>query len=552
MTHEASNSAGRERSVEGGRAPARLEELVREIPGATLVSGDGKAEITGVRHDSRRVEPGDLFVARAGARASGESFVADAIGRGAKAVLVAKGSPVDTGSAARIEALDGPKALAFASEAVYGFPTRALSVVGITGTNGKTTTSYLVQACINACGGRAGIVGTLGYRFEDLDLPAPHTSPEADELARVAAAMRARGASHLVMEVSSIAVAAARVEAVRFRGGAFTNLTQDHLDYHGSMEAYAAAKERLFSELTTESAAVNVDDAFGAGLAGRLLKAGVEGAQADLVELCPSSSVARMARFSVKLGAAGRGEAEVAPVEVSHSPAGISMIAQTPAGSLAIRSELIGAHNVSNLLAALSIAWLLGLDVKRAAEALSGPISVPGRLERCDDPGADDVVVLVDYAHTPDALERVLESVKALGSGQIACVFGCGGDRDPKKRPLMGEAVGRGADVAIVTNDNPRSEDPEAIVKAILPGLEGGRATVAVELDRARAIERAVLEAAPGDLVLIAGKGHEPYQIIGPETLPFDDREQARRALAVRRAGRPSGVRLTSNRPREA
>jgi UDP-N-acetylmuramoyl-L-alanyl-D-glutamate--2,6-diaminopimelate ligase len=537
MMNEASSSADREATAGGGRASVRLEELVREIPGAALVSGDGKAAIAGVRHDSRRVEPGDLFVARAGARATGEEFIAEALGRGAKAVLVAKGSSADTGGAARVEAVDVAKALAFAAEAVYGFPTRALEVVGITGTNGKTTTSYLVQACINACGGRAGIVGTLGYRFEDLDLPASHTSPEADELARLAASMRARGATHLVMEVSSIAVAAARVEATRFRAGAFTNLTQDHLDYHGTMEAYAAAKERLFTELSTSAAAVNVDDAFGAGLAGRLLKAGVEGAQADEVELCPSSSVARMARFSAKRGAAA-GEAEIAPVELSHSPAGIAMIARTPAGNVTIRSQLIGAHNASNLLAALSIVWLLGLDVRRAAEALSGPIRVPGRLERCDEPGADDVVVLVDYAHTPDALARVLESVRALGSGRITCVFGCGGDRDPTKRPLMGEAVGRGADAAIVTNDNPRSEDPEAIARAILPGLEGGRASVSVELDRARAIEKAVLEAAPGDVVLIAGKGHEPYQIIGGETFPFDDREQAKRALAARRARR--------------
>jgi UDP-N-acetylmuramoyl-L-alanyl-D-glutamate--2,6-diaminopimelate ligase len=530
----------------------RLEDLVREIPGAALVSGDGKAAITGVRHDSRRVEAGDLFVARAGAKATGEGFIAEAIGRGAKAVLVAKGSSADTGGAARVEAIDVPRALAFAAEAAYGFPSRGLEVVGITGTNGKTTTSYLVQASINACGRRCGVVGTLGYRFEDLDLPASHTSPEADELARVASAMRARGATHLVMEVSSIALSAARVEAVRFRVGAFTNLTQDHLDYHGTMEAYAAAKERLFTELATESAAVNVDDASGAGLAGRLIKAGVAGARADEVELCPSSSVARMARFSVKPGAVARGEAEVAPLEVSHSPAGISMIVRTPAGDVAVRSQLIGAHNVSNLLAALSIVWLLGLDVARAAEALSGPIRVPGRLERCDDPTADDVVVLVDYAHTPDALERVLESVRALGSGQVACVFGCGGDRDPKKRPLMGEAVGRGADVAIVTNDNPRSEDPEAIARAILPGLEGGRAKVAVELDRARAIEKAVLEAAPGDLVLIAGKGHEPYQIIGRETFPFDDREQARRALEARRARRRPDDRRGSNHRSEA
>ncbi|MCK6586554.1 MAG: UDP-N-acetylmuramoyl-L-alanyl-D-glutamate--2,6-diaminopimelate ligase [Polyangiaceae bacterium] len=490
--HEVTSHADRELTAEGGRAFVRLEDLVREIPGAVLVSGDGKAAITGVRHDSRRVEPGDLFVARAGARASGESFVSEALGRGARAVLVAKGSSVGTGGAARIEADDVPKALAFAAEAVHGHPTRALDVVGITGTNGKTTTSYLAQACINAGGGRCGVVGTLGYRFEDLDLEASHTSPEADELARVAAAMRARGATHLVMEVSSIAVAAARVEAVRFRVSAFTNLTQDHLDYHATMEAYAAAKERLFTGLLTEKAALNVDDAFGQTLAGKLVS---------------SMPAGRIARFSARAGAAARGEAEVAPVSVSHSPAGISMIARTPAGEVPIR---------------------------------------------CDEPAIDDVVVLVDYAHTPDALERVLESVRALGSGRIVCVFGCGGDRDPKKRPLMGEAVGRGADVAIVTNDNPRSEDPEAIARAILPGLEGGRARVSVELDRAKAIERAVLEAQPGDLVLIAGKGHEPYQIVGRETFPFDDREQARRALGIRRASLGSADRRSSNHRREA
>jgi UDP-N-acetylmuramoyl-L-alanyl-D-glutamate--2,6-diaminopimelate ligase len=281
-----------------------------------------------------------------------------------------------------------------------------------------------------------------------------------------------------------------------------------------------------------------VDDAFGRKIALDLMKGGVEGSRSDEADLCPETSVTRLARFSVDPGAAERGAADVSPVAVSHSPAGIAMNVRTPAGEVRVRSSLIGAHNVSNLLAALSIAWVLGLDVARAAEALSGTIAVPGRLERCDAPGADDVVVLVDYAHTPDALARVLESVRALGAGQITCVFGCGGDRDPKKRPLMGEAVGRGADVAIVTNDNPRSEDPEAIARAILPGLEGGRARVAVELDRSKAIERAVLDASPGDVVLIAGKGHEPYQIIGRETLAFDDREQARAALAKRRARR--------------
>jgi UDP-N-acetylmuramoyl-L-alanyl-D-glutamate--2,6-diaminopimelate ligase len=480
--------------------------------------------VTGVHHDSRLVEPGDLFVARAGAHTSGTSFIADAAARGAAAVLLERGSDADTRGLPRISAPDVPRALAFAAAAVYGHPTFALEVVGITGTNGKTTTAHLAQAAIGASGGRAGIVGTLGYRFADLDLPPTHTSPEADELARIAAAMRARGASHLVMEVSSIALAARRADAVRFRVAAFTNLTQDHLDYHGTMETYAAAKARLFFDLAPGAAAINVGDAFGREIARRLLPEDPEG-----------PSEARLCRFSAEVGA-GPEAAEIAPAALAHTRAGIDLTARTPAGPVVIRSPLLGAHNVENLLAALAVAFLLDLDVREAARALSAPIAVPGRLERCDVPGEDDVTVLVDYAHTPDALERVLGSVRALGEGRLLCVFGCGGDRDPHKRPLMGEVVGRLADVAIVTNDNPRSEDPEVIAAAILRGLDRPRPKeVIVELDRRRAIERAVMEAAPGDLVVVAGKGHEPYQIIGAATLPFDDRREARRALSMRR-----------------
>jgi UDP-N-acetylmuramoyl-L-alanyl-D-glutamate--2,6-diaminopimelate ligase len=505
----------------------RLYELVREIPGAVLVdAADRSARIAGVHQDSRRVEPGDLFVARAGAKDAGERFIADAIARGARAILVEAGSTADTRGAARVEAPDVPAALAFAAAAVYGHPTFALDVVGITGTNGKTTTAHLVQAVVDACGGRSGIVGTLGYRFADLDLTASHTSPEADELARVAAAMRARGASHLVMEVSSIALMKRRVEAVRFRVAAFTNLTQDHLDFHGTMEAYAAAKARLFFDLAPGAATLNVDDPFGREIARRIAPEGPGGA-----------AEAPVVRYSARVGAA-RDEADVAPVRLAHTRAGIEIDARTPGGTVSIRSPLFGAHNVSNLLCALSIAYQLDLDVAAAAEALSRPIGVAGRLERCDDPALDDVTVLVDYAHTPDALARVLDSVRALGEGEIVCVFGCGGDRDPKKRPLMGEAVASRADVAVVTNDNPRSEDPLAIADAILPGLAGGKARVLVELDRRIAIERAIAEAAPGGVVLIAGKGHEPYQIVGAVTLPFDDRDEARRALALRRARR--------------
>jgi len=247
-----------------------------------------------------------------------------------------------------------------------------------------------------------------------------------------------------------------------------------------------------------------------------------------------------LVRYSAR---AGERDAEVFAREVSLDRDRTRIAAVTPAGEVEIRSPLVGAHNVENLLLALSIAYSLELDVAAAAEALSGSLRVPGRLERVDDPAKDDVAVLVDYAHTPDALARVLGSVRPLAgeSGRVICVFGCGGDRDATKRPLMGEAVGQGADTAIVTNDNPRSEDPKAIAEAILSGLEGGRAEVMVELDRRRAIERAVLSASPGDVVLLAGKGHEPYQIMGTETLAFDDRDEARRALSMRRASRREG-----------
>ncbi len=515
--------------------PILLGDLVREIPGAHLISGDPTLPIRGVHHDSRRISPGDLFVARAGQKEHGERFIETAVqNRGAEAVLLQQGSRADTCGAARIEVADVPKALAFAAESVYGHPTRALSVIGITGTNGKTTTTHLLQACINGCGGKAGIVGTLGYRFGDMILPASHTSPEADELSRIAAGMVLRGATHLVMEVSSIALAAARVEATHFKAAAFTNLTQDHLDYHGTMDAYAAAKERLFTELCTERATINVDDPFGKRLAEKLAYSGASNDDAD-IEWCSNASITRLSCFSSRPEAHLKGIANFAPIELNHAHSGISMRVHTPAGEVQIQSLLVGAHNVANLLTALSAAWLLDLDLNEAALALSAPITVPGRLERCDLPGSDDVAVLVDYAHSPDALIRVLESVRGLGDGRLLCVFGCGGDRDPLKRPLMGRAVGDRADIAFVTNDNPRSEDPMAIAQAILPGLQGTKAQVILELDRAKAIEEAILSAKPGDIVLIAGKGHEPYQIIGAHTYAFDDREQARLALEKRR-----------------
>ncbi|MEZ4312176.1 MAG: UDP-N-acetylmuramoyl-L-alanyl-D-glutamate--2,6-diaminopimelate ligase [Polyangiaceae bacterium] len=509
-----------------GKSGARLGDVLHEVPGARLVTGSPDVVVRGVHQDSRRVGAGDLFIARVGGKANGEAFIGDAIRKGAVAVMVARGSAASTEGAARVEAEDVPRALAFAAASVYGHPTFSVEAIGITGTNGKTTTSYLTAAAIRGCGERPGVVGTLGYRFEGLDLPATHTSPEADELARIAAMMRDGGATHLVMEVSSIALAAARADAVRFRVAAFTNLTQDHLDYHGSMAEYAAAKARLFFDLSPGAAAVNVDDAFGVRLSERVRE-----------QKMPHASV--LARYSARTDAGS--DVEVAPESIELGPSGIAMRVRTPAGVVEVRSPLIGAHNASNLLCALSCAYLLDLDVKDAAAALSANVVVPGRLERCDDPAKDDVVALVDYAHTPDALERVLGSVRAFAKrsdgspSRVVCVFGCGGDRDPKKRPMMGEVVGRLADLAIVTNDNPRTEDPMAIIAAIVPGVRKAGATPIVEMDRRAAIELAIRHAQPGDVVLVAGKGHEPYQILKDIVVSFDDRDEARRALAMRR-----------------
>lgn len=488
-----------------------LAEIVREI-GEARIAGDPSTQVRGVRQDSRRVEPGDLFVVRQGLATSGALYTEEARRKGAVALLVERGTEVEAHGLPVVEVDDVRVALARASAAICGNPTFALEVVGITGTNGKTTTSVLTQAAIDGVGKRAGLMGTLGYRFGDLDFEATHTTPEADEFARMAAAMHRASATHLVTEVSSHALAQARVDAVRFRVAAFTNLTQDHLDFHESMEAYGQAKARLFFDLAPGAAAIVVDDPFGRELAKKV--------RTPLV------------RVSSQLFA----HAEVAPIWLAHESDRIRARVATPSGEVEIDSPLVGAHNLSNLLLSLGIVCALDLDVRKAAEALSRA-TVPGRLERCDGPG-DDVLVLVDYAHTPDALERVLRAVRATTKGRVLCVFGCGGDRDPHKRPLMGEAVAKGADLGIVTNDNPRTEDPRAIAEAILAGMSG--AEVEVELDREKAIEKAVQLAEPGDVVLIAGKGHETYQIVGHERRAFDDREIARRALARRREGRES------------
>lgn len=500
------------------RTPAPVGASLTRIAEHLGVSviGQGDPMITGIHHDSRRVEPGDLFVARRGEKSDGLRFVKQAVQQGAVAVLAEADHAPDRAPVPVLLVPDIRAAIGLAANVIYADPTADLGVIGITGTNGKTTTSYMLRSAIDGAGGRTGVLGTLGAAFGDLHFGAVHTTPEADEVARVASAMRRNGATHMVMEVSSHALDQRRADAVHYRVAAFTNLTQDHLDYHGTFEAYAAAKARLFFDLAPQDAVIMVDDEHGSALARRY-----------------DDEVGKCLRVSTS-AASG---ADVRPQgEVRFHARGLSCSVRTPAGRIDLDAPYVGHHNLANLLLTLGIVSALGLDVQLAAAALATGAPVPGRLERCDRPD-DDVVVLVDYAHTPDALERALLAIRPLARGQLLCVFGCGGDRDRSKRPQMGGIVGRLADVALVTNDNPRSEDPQSIADAVLDGMRDATAEVLVELDRAEAINLAIRRAEPGDVVLVAGKGHEPYQIIGDEVLHFDDRQQARAALRSRKRG---------------
>lgn len=477
-----------------------------------LIEGDAEVRVTGVRQDSRSVGFGELFAARSGASANGALFAEDAVERGAKAILTESGLALPNLSVPVLRVTQVRRAIAAAAEFVYGLPSQALPVIGVTGTNGKTTTCFLLEHALSTLGAKPARLGTLGFAFSTLREPEGHTTPEADEISRLLSRSRRAGATHFVMEVSSHALSQERVAALSFEVAAFTNLTQDHLDFHGSIEAYAAAKARLFTELRPRKAVINVDDPLGASLA-----------------RWTPAAVTRVSRAV---------EAEIRVFEERLDASGIHARISAFGATLELTSRLLGAHNLENLLVALGTLMALGYDADKALSALATAPAVPGRLERCDAAG-DDVVLAVDYAHTPDALERVLLALRPLTAGKLHCVFGCGGDRDPGKRVLMGSAVARLADSAVITNDNPRTEAPERIAEAVAAGFAGRTTPFIVELDRALAIQRAVLGAEPSDTVLIAGKGHENHQIFGTELRPFDDREEARRALTRRRQTRP-------------
>ena len=479
------------------------------------ILGHLPTEVRGVAYDSRKVEPGEIFVAIPGLKQDGRRYVEDALARGAAAVVLEGSDVLEGRSVGRVLVSSAREALARLADAYFGHPSGVLTVVGITGTNGKTTTSYLVDALLAAQGQRTGLIGTVQYRIGALSLPAGQTTPEALETQRLLRRMADEGVTAVAMEVSSHALALSRVEGIDFDVAVFTNLTQDHLDFHVTMDAYREAKRHLFALLAAggkpkRTAVVNADDPSGLAM------------------------IAGLPLHALTYGV--RGGAEVRPTRWSSGAEGIRMNVRTPAGHFDIASPLVGEHNVENLLAATGVGVALEMEPSLIARALGSVGSVPGRFERVE--AGQPFLVVVDYAHTPDALERTLETAHKLRGrgGRLAVVFGCGGDRDRGKRPLMGAIAARLADRVWVTSDNPRSESPEAIIADIAAGIPGGLVLDRHETipDRKAAIQRALAWAEAGDVVVIAGKGHETYQIIGSEVLPFDDRAQARVALAGR------------------
>jgi UDP-N-acetylmuramoyl-L-alanyl-D-glutamate--2,6-diaminopimelate ligase len=481
-----------------------LDQLLKDVP-VREVRGDRNVTITAVTPDSRLVTPGALFVAIPGTARDGSEFISQAIEKGAIAIVQ---GGVPSGSAApgvaRILVDDPRAALALIAANFHGRPSDQLSLVGVTGTSGKTTTTRMIESIFDAGNEPVGLIGTIEYRAGDEKLTADRTTPDAVVLQEWFAKMVAAGVRHAVMEVSSHALALKRTHGVRFDAAVFTNLSREHFDFHKDFEDYFAAKRILFDQIdrTRQTAVVNVDDEYGRRLASAL------GANA------------------LTFGASGAIRPEVT-IDVN----GLRGVVRTPQGDVRLQSPLLGQPNLSNWLAAIGAALVVGIPVPQIEAGIRNLQSVRGRFERV---GGSTPTVIVDYAHKPDALEKLLLAVRDLaGSSRISIVFGCGGDRDRGKRPEMGAIAARLADQVVVTSDNPRTEDPGAIIEEILKGTESAENVSAIP-DRREAIERAIAEAGNDDVIVIAGKGHETYQYVGDRVLHFDDREEAEYALKKR------------------
>jgi UDP-N-acetylmuramoyl-L-alanyl-D-glutamate--2,6-diaminopimelate ligase len=487
--------------------------FLQVLYGAEVLAQSGNPSITGIEYDSRQVKAGDLFVAMKGENSDGNKFIDNAIAAGAVAIVTDSAGEKPRATVAWAQVAHGRRALARLSANVYRKPAERLAITGITGTNGKSTTAFLIESIFSAAGRKSALVGTIEYHIAGKILPAPHTTPESLELNRMLAEALGHGASETVMEVSSHALAQQRVYGIPFDVAVFTNLTQDHLDYHHTMEEYFASKSILFEGCGTEApraAVLNLDDEHGQKLA----------------------QISRKRSSEVMTYGLTSGEFHAGNVEITLHGTKLEII--TPTTRIPIFSPLIGHVNVINILAAAAAAYARNCSADAIAKGVESLDRVPGRFERvdCNQP----FTVVVDYAHTPDALNNVTALARNFvrhpgQKGRVITVFGCGGDRDRSKRPLMGEAAGRGSDLVVLTSDNPRSEDPLSIINDALVGLQRSGTKYKTEPDRKAAIALAIHEAKAGDIVLLAGKGHEKVQVLHDGSIPFDDAQVAREAL---------------------
>ncbi len=497
-----------------GRAPASIsgKNLSEIFQGAQATVPDAaeRIEIRQVTCDSRKVRPGAIFFALPGVKANGNTFVQDAIQRGAMVIASEEPEPAEARTGVVwIQVREPRKALAIAAANFYEHPASALQLVAVTGTNGKTTTASLVDAMVKASGAKTGLFGTISYHTPLGDYPAPNTTPESVDLQGFLAEIRDASGKYAVLEASSHALSMDRLWGCHFKVAVFTNLTREHMDYHKTFEDYFTAKKRLFEGTgagAPEVAVLNTDDEFGKRLAG-------------------------LAKKTVSYGLEPGADITTKKFQLNFD--GLSFTAQTPNGKVHIVSRLVGRINVYNLLAAIGAAQALGLSNEIIEKGIQNLESVSGRFQQIDQ--GQPFVVIVDYAHTDDALANLIRTARELNpNGRIITLFGCGGLKDRTKRPVMGEVTGRLSDLTILSNDNPRSEDPLKIINDIIVGLQKTAGKYLIELDREKAIGMAMDEARAGDIVLLAGKGHENYQILADRTLEFDDREIARRALRER------------------
>ncbi len=469
----------------------KLRELLKDIE-VTALWADPDTEITGVRYDSRAVEPGDLFVAVKGLKSDGHKFIPMALSKGAAAVLCQE-APEGEGPWAVTP--DSRLALALVSAAWFGYPSKRMTMIGVTGTNGKTTSTILIKHLLEDClGAKVGLVGTISNWIGDEELPTERTTPESYDLQELFYKMAEAGCTHGVMEVSSHALALDRVAGVRFKAGLFTNLTQDHLDFHGTMEAYAQAKALLFAQ--SDAGAVNAGDPWSQTM--------LEHAK------CP------MRTFSAK------GQADLMAEDITLAATGVTFTAVEGEERVSVKLGIPGAFSVENALTAMSAGRMLGVSLSDCAASISRAKGVKGRVEVVPTP--EDYAILIDYAHTPDALEKVLKAMREVTDGRLVALFGCGGDRDKTKRPIMGRIAAETADFCVVTSDNPRTEVPEAIIGDILAGIPAGTA-MKVIADRPSAIRWAIDNHQPGDVIVLAGKGHETYQEVNGVKRHMDERE---------------------------